>query len=451
MFVDLWEGVFNNKDLGREASGCFGCLQGLMKWFCAPAMVKQEPDEQAESIRTAKRPRISQDNPEISRPSFQSRLTEWSDQCLRFQASGEKWVPTKPCCPASPFLGLEACLLQGCKKQAATACVQLLSIEELCELHQFFCKNPRHALFERQPEFSSGSTPGPHVICMKVRPWMPDLPTELWVGNGFLLAQDGMLQLSPTGAAFAIPCREASESVGSVTECDEKPSEAVVQRPTKKRTHDASAKKLLQKPVGAEASGSTVSGVCYYKQSRKWRVNLWDPAIKKLVFGGYFAVKEEAEAKARELANKIRRRPRLSGSTVTGVYYNKRNQKWYAQCWDPAINKKVFGGCFAVMEEAEAKARELALKIRGAGTKLGRRAKEVLVEKAEKKAVAGPLQQRKNASCALVGVATGLLATCITVPSPPPGTSSITVTIVIPVVANVVVTTSTSTVSHPKP
>ena len=277
----LWISVlFKKKDLVLESSGRFWCVPGLMKWFCTPAMAKEEPDEQAESIRTAKMPRISHDNQEISRPSFQSRLTEWSDQCLRFQASGEKWVPTKPCCPASPFLGLEACLLQGCKKQAATACVQLLSIEELCELHQFFGKNPRHALFERQPEFSSGAKPGPDVICMKVRPWMPDLPTELWVGNGYLLAQDGMLQLSPTGAASAIRCREVPESAGPVTECDEKPSEAVVQHPTKKRAHGAKAKNLRQKPVGAKASGSAVSGVHYDKTWRKWRVRAWDPAIK---------------------------------------------------------------------------------------------------------------------------------------------------------------------------
>ena len=334
MFVDLWEGLAAQRTSAHGfRSHCSRTriwrlrLQDawvLMNWFCAPAMVKEELEEQAESIGTAKRPHISQDNPEISRPCFQSRLTEWSDQCLRFQTSGEKWVPTKPCCPASPFLGLEACLLQGCKKQAATACVQLLSIEELCDLHQFFCKNPRHALFERQPEFSSGSKPGPDVICMKMRPWMPDLPTELWVGNGYLLAEDGMLQLSPTGAASAIPCREVPESVGHVTECDEKPSEAVFQRPTKKRAHGGKAKKLRQKTVGAKALGSAVSGVSYDKQSRKWRVRKWDPAIKKSVFRGSFALKKEAEAKARELGNKIRRRPKLSGSAVRGVYYDKK-------------------------------------------------------------------------------------------------------------------------------
>ncbi|CAE7946421.1 unnamed protein product, partial [Symbiodinium sp. KB8] len=291
-----------------ERLGRFWCVPGLMKWFCTPAMAKEEPDEQAESIRTAKMPRISHDNQEISRPSFQSRLTEWSDQCLRFQASGEKW--------------------------------------------------------------------------------------------------DGMLQLSPTGAASAIRCREVPESAGPVTECDEKPSEAVVQHPTKKRAHGAKAKNLRQKPVGAKASGSAVSGVHYDKTWRKWRVReaeakarelgnkirrrpklsgstvtgvyyekkrnqwrvlCWDPASKKKVFRGSFALKKEAEAKARELGSKIRRRPRLSGSTVTGVSYNKRDQRWRVLCWDPTSKKQVFGGYFAVMEEAEAKARELALKIRGAG------------------------------------------------------------------------------------
>ncbi|OLQ13322.1 NAD-specific glutamate dehydrogenase [Symbiodinium microadriaticum] len=111
------------------------------------------------------------------------------------------------------------------------------------------------------------------------------------------ISQDGMLQLSPTGAASAIPCREVPESVGHVTECDEKPSEAVFQRPTKKRAHGGKAKKLRQKTVGAKALGSAVSGVSYDKQSRKWRVRKWDPAIKKSVFRGSFALKKEAEAK----------------------------------------------------------------------------------------------------------------------------------------------------------
>ena len=371
---------------------------GLLKWFCAPAMAKEEPDEQAEPIRTL---RISQGNRDVSRPSFQSQLTEWSDQCLRFQASGEKWVPTKPCCPASPFLGLEACLWQGCKKQAATACVQLLSIEELCELHQFFCENPQHALFERQPEAASGSNPRPDVVCMKMWPWMRDPPTQVWVGNGYLLAEDGMLQFSPTGVGSAIPCREVSESVGSVTEHCEKSSEVVVQPSTKKRANGTKAKKLPQK---SGASASAVKGVMYYKESRQWRVRLWDHSIQKERYGGSFTVKEEAEAKALELAHQIGRswrKPRLSGSNVTGVHYCKRRRKWQVSCYDPAIKKIIFGGYFSVMEEAEAKARELTLELRGAGRKLGCRAKKVLVEKAKKKAVAGQTRQRKKEACAL--------------------------------------------------
>ncbi|CAE7390211.1 unnamed protein product, partial [Symbiodinium microadriaticum] len=229
---------------------------------------------------------------------------------------------------------------------------------------------------------------------MKVRPWMPDLPTELWVGNGYLLAEDGMLQLSPTGAASAIRCLEVPESAGPVTECDEKPSEAVVQRPTKKRAHGGKAKKLRQKPVGAKASGSAVSGVSYDKQSRKWRVRKWDPASKKKVFGGSFALKKEAEAKARELGSKMRRRPRLSGSTVTGVSYHKASQKWRVECWDPAIKKRVCGGYFAVMEEAEAKA-VLAEKLEAAT--LSRLMAEERVEELKLELVEAELQRDEEA------------------------------------------------------
>ena len=77
--------------------------EGLFTEFVAArtaAMAKEGPDDLvAEPIRKAK-------SPSISLPSFQSRLTEWDEQCLRFYASGGTWKP-------SPGLDLKACRWQG--------------------------------------------------------------------------------------------------------------------------------------------------------------------------------------------------------------------------------------------------------------------------------------------------------------------------------------------------
>ena len=52
------------------------------------------------------------------------------------------------------------------------------------------------------------------------------------------------------------------------------------------------------KPITENAFGSTVKGVFYNKQTKTWRVQVRDPATDnvKKVGGGFFKVKEEAEA-----------------------------------------------------------------------------------------------------------------------------------------------------------
>ena len=104
--------------------------------------VKQENFEQP----GPKRRRLSQKSPDVSVPSFQSRLTEWAEKCLAFQSSGKTWLPTKPCCPASPFLGLAAAPWHECVRDTTTACLQLLGKEQFRELRDFYRENPHHAL-----------------------------------------------------------------------------------------------------------------------------------------------------------------------------------------------------------------------------------------------------------------------------------------------------------------
>ena len=210
--------------------------------------VKEEQAEQAGPIQDAKRRRISQKRSDTSVPPIESRLAEWAEKCLAFQSSGKTWLPTKPCCPASPFLGLAGAPWQGCARDKTTACVQLLGKEQFRELRDFYRENPHHVLFrdnngpssERQPEPTAGSRPQAHrsstgnqhraAECMKMWPWMRDLPTRAWAGNGWLLVEDGMMKLSPTGGGSAMQGLEIFESVGSVPDPGEqKPLESTSQ------------------------------------------------------------------------------------------------------------------------------------------------------------------------------------------------------------------------------
>ncbi|CAE7897274.1 DEGP10, partial [Symbiodinium microadriaticum] len=309
---------------------------------------------------------------DISLPSFQSRLTEWAEQCLRFQASGETWVPTKPCCPANPFLDLEACRWQGLKQGQAKACVQLLSLEELCELHRFFLENPHYEPFQTQP--SSASNPQPNLICMQMRPWMRDPePTREAEDD-----RPGSLEVLPG-------------SVGSVETC-EKPSEveprARGQSKAKLRVKAVKAKakamKLQLKPKApAKRFSSAVRGVYFFEKQRRWEVRLWDFCAKEGRYGGRFKTQEEAEAKAREMTEKPKQRPQIpskasKGAAVTetepspspspsskpakvkGVHYHKARRCWHVYLYDPSAKTRRFGGSFAVKKDAVAKARGLA-------------------------------------------------------------------------------------------
>ena len=122
--------------------------------------------------------------------SFQSRLTEWGEQCLRFQASGEQWGPTKPCCPANPFLGLEGLeVWQGLKKDEAKACVELLSIEELLELHRVFLET---VTLEPQP--------APGVVSA-----LPNLQLRPWAGSPEVSAEQKPSEVEPISAKRTRP------------------------------------------------------------------------------------------------------------------------------------------------------------------------------------------------------------------------------------------------------
>ena len=352
--------------------------------------VKEEQAEQASPIQEAKRRRISQKTSETSVPSFESRMTEWVEKCLAFQSSGKTWLPTKPCCPASPFLGLAAAPWQACVSDKTTPCVQLLGKEQFRELREFYHENPNHVLFhdnsgassDRQTETTAASRPQAHgsstgnqhraAECMKMWPWMRDLPTRAWAGNGWLLVEDGMLKLSPTGGGSAMQGLEIFESVGSVPEPHE-PSSRAEPRAEEGQVVTARFRGLERQ--------SGIQGISWSKDKTNWRVQWWEgnsrtncnfPISKHMKLGlsedeALEAALQEAKAFREELVRQGKLKPpkpitgKASGSMVRGVTYDKRNGgRYQVQLKDPSTNKRVRGGMFKLKEEAEARARELA-------------------------------------------------------------------------------------------
>ena len=71
-----------------------------------------------------KRRRLIQKSPDISVPSFESRLPEWAEKCLAFQNSGKMWLP----CWASPVVSLAAPEDEGHEENPAAVCVHRLSV-----------------------------------------------------------------------------------------------------------------------------------------------------------------------------------------------------------------------------------------------------------------------------------------------------------------------------------
>ena len=356
--------------------------------------VKEEQAEQAGPIQDAKRRRISQKRSDTSVPPIESQLAEWAEKCLAFQSSGKTWLPTKPCCPASPFLGLAGAPWQGCARDKTTACVQLLGKEQFGELRDFYRENPHHVLFrdnngpssERQPEPTAGSRPQAHrsstgnqhraAECMKMWPWMRDLPTRAWAGNGWLLVEDGMMKLSPTGGGSAMQGLEIFESMGSVPE----PGEQKPLQSTSQVEPRAEGERVVTKRFRGLERQSGVQNIQWKPDMAAWCVNhqeagrnkqLHFPIAKHMKRGLTEAEASEvalqdAKAFREELVRLGKLKPpkpvteKASGSTVRGVDFHKSSQKWRVQFIHPITKKKLHGGCFKVKEEAEARARELA-------------------------------------------------------------------------------------------
>ncbi|CAE7814300.1 unnamed protein product [Symbiodinium sp. CCMP2456] len=211
---------------------------------------------------------------------------------------------------------------------------------------------------------------------MKMWPWMRDLPTRAWAGNGWLLVEDGMMKLSPTGGGSAMQGLEIFESVGSVPE----PDEAKSPEPPSGAEPRAEQGQVVTKKFRGLERQSGIPGITWEGVMPGWRVN-WQVSGKrtrnnfsitqhmKLGLAEAEAVEaalQEAKAFHEELVRQGKLKPpkpvteKASGSKVRGIKYDKKNGTFRVQMTDPSTKQSVHGGMFKVREEAEARARELA-------------------------------------------------------------------------------------------
>ena len=337
----------------------------------------------------AKRRRITRKSPDVSMKSFESRLLGWAEKCLAFQSSGRAWLPAKPCCPASLFLGQAAAPLN------ATACVQRLSADQLSEMRSFFEAHPHHFLFQDGQGHSvlelpeQASEPHPNSLWKpsdafqgserrKLWPWMRDLPPRLWAGQGWLVEEGSSRKLKWTGGGAASKGLDVFESTGAAPGVS---GGASLMAPA--------AERLEGRGPGLERQ-SCIQNITWQQSKISWRVR-WTEAGKGK--HQYFpiapfleqgldedaameAALREAKAAREELVRqgkleppkKLRAKPvpdpGAPKSSVKGVSFEKGPQRWRVKNFThPVTKKKVHGGSFATLAEAEAKARELATEL----------------------------------------------------------------------------------------
>ncbi|CAJ1419295.1 unnamed protein product [Effrenium voratum] len=133
-------------------------------------------------------------------PDLEDQMTAWARQCAEFRRKST-WMPSrpvlltkKPCCPASLFFSSSIV-----PEEKDPPCVQRLSQKELCCLRRFFERAAAAATQE------DASFPASGAACMKMWPWMRDLPSSIWAGRGLAYdEQRGLRRLSCAGGAEAM-------------------------------------------------------------------------------------------------------------------------------------------------------------------------------------------------------------------------------------------------------
>ena len=229
---------------------------------------------------------------------------------------------------------------------------------------------------------------GRGMDCMKMWPWMRDLPTSVWAGRGWAFDENGLRRLSSTGGSGAMQGVEVFESVGAGAE-ELKHKDAIVK-------DAASAAPHAELPV-ASAEGlkpsrflrhnlvkqSGVPGVLWNRTCFAWEVQIpkYDSkgkrkgqtnrmfSVKKFMVNGRseaeadVAALEAAKAFRAELVRKgvlqepKERDPNFT-SDVPGVKWSKQRKKWLVEI-SLQKSKTIYGGYFTEKAAAEAGALRL--------------------------------------------------------------------------------------------
>jgi len=230
--------------------------------------------------------------------------------------------------------------------------------------------------------------------CMKMWPWMRDLPTSVWAGRGWAFDENGLRRLISTGGSGAMQGVEVFESVGAAAE-ELKPKDAIVREAASAASHGELPVACAEGPKPTSfkrhnlVKQSGVPGVLWNRTCFAWEVPIpkYDSkgkrkgktnrvfSVKKFMVNG----RSEAEADASALeaakafyAEMVRkgilqepkgRDPNFT-SDVPGVAWSKQRKKWRVQITLKQSNPKersklIQGGSFTEKAVAEAEALRL--------------------------------------------------------------------------------------------
>ena len=230
--------------------------------------------------------------------------------------------------------------------------------------------------------------------CMKMWPWMRDLPTSVWAGRGWAFDENGLRRLTSTGGSGAMQGVEVFESVGAAAE-ELKPKDAIVREAASAAPHAALPVACAEglKPSRFQRHNlvkqSGVSGVKWDRALLAWQVQIpkYDSkgkrtgntnrvfSVKKFMVNGRSeaeadaAALEAAKAFHAELVRKgILEEPKERdpnfASDVPGVGWHQKKGKWQVRIALKKSNPKepkktIWGGYFTEKAAAEAEALRL--------------------------------------------------------------------------------------------